>query len=56
MEAGIVAGFQEMTKFMNHNMFHTPLRQQQQIDRKADASIPDIAHTPTGNHRFIKNQ
>ncbi len=32
IEAGAVAGFQQMTQLMNHYMLHTPFRQQQQID------------------------
>jgi hypothetical protein len=56
METGIVARLQQMTQFMNHHMFGTPLRQQQQIDLETNATILDIAHTPAGNHCLIIDQ
>jgi hypothetical protein len=47
MEAGIMAGFQQMAQFMNHHMLDTPFRQQQQIGREADGFVPDVADTPS---------
>ena len=47
MEAGIVAGFQQMAQLMNHYMLDTPFRQQQLIGRETDGIILDIADTPT---------
>ena len=53
METGIVTGFQQMTKLMNHHMLDAPFRQQQQIGREADGLILDIADTPTRDHRLV---
>ena len=47
MEAGIMAGFQQMAKFMNYPVLDTPFRQQQQIGREADGLVPDVADTPS---------
>ena len=41
-----------MTQLVNHHMFHTPIRQQQQVSGKANAVILHIAHPPSRLHRF----
>ena len=53
MEAGIVAGLQQVAQFMNHHVLCTPLRQQQQIDGEADAAVLHPAHAPARYHRLI---
>jgi len=40
MEAGIVAGFQQVTEFVNHHMLDAPLRQQ---NRKSAAAYAQMA-------------
>ena len=56
METSIMARFQQMAEFMNHDMFNTPIGQQQQIIGIADAAFFHVAHTPPRLHRFIANR
>ena len=55
METGIVTGFQQVAKLMNHHMFDTPFWQKQQIDRETDGLVLDIADAPSRNHCLVRN-
>ena len=53
VEAGVVAGFQQMTQFVDNHMFYAPCWQEQQIGGEADRLVSDVAHAPARNHRLV---
>ena len=46
VETGVVAGFQQVTQFMNHHMLHAPFWQQQQVQGEAYRAVLYVTLSP----------
>ena len=53
VEAGVVAGFEEVAEFVNHHLFHAPVGQEQEVGGEADGLGSDVADAPDAQfHRL----